>query len=135
MTIETIATAKAVSAGSLSVLFVGAFSDAEFLMLFVTGAFASAMSYFYDWAHREPPMKFHIKEFMELFKAIFYGIPMMFIVYYYGIGNTSEFVNVPVTVWGFVAMLAAGSAVTIVEWFAPLFGSLVHVIMLKRGEK
>lgn len=134
MTVETVATIKAVSAGSLSMIFLTAFNDVEFLMLLITGTFASAMSYLYDFSHREPPIRFRFAEAMELFKAVFYGIPMMFIVYHYGVNNTSEWITIPLTTWGFIAMLAAGSAVTIVEWFAPLIGNLVHAILLKRGK-
>lgn len=119
MTVETAATIKAVSAGGLSMVFVSALNDVEFVMLLITGTFASTMSYFYDWAHREPPVKFRFVEAMELFKSIFYGIPIMFLVYHYGVNNTGEFVNVPVTVWGLMAMLAAGSAVAIVDIVAP----------------
>jgi hypothetical protein len=135
MTIETATTIKAVSAGGLGMMIIAAFNDVEFVMLFITGAFASTMSYFYDWAHREPPVKFRLAEAMELFKSIFYGIPMMFLVYHYGVNNTGELVNVPVTVWGFIAMVAAGSAVAIVEFFAPIIGGVLQIVINKKASK
>lgn len=134
MDIATASTLKAVSAGGMSVVFISAIHDVEFVMLFMTGSFASIMSYFYDWSHREPPVKFRFAELMELIKSIFYGIPMMFIVYHYGINNTGEYVDIPVYVWGFIAMLASGSAVLIVEWLAPLIGGIIKVVLTKSAE-
>lgn len=131
-TTATTITVKSVSAGGISVLLYSVLNDVEFIMLLITGVFASCMSYAYDWTHREEPLKFGLIEFTELIKSIFYGIPMMFIVYHFGIGYTQHYIEVPNTVWGFIAMLCAGSAVAIVEWFAPALGNLVTIIISRK---
>lgn len=132
MATTTAITVKSVSAGGISVLLLSVLNDVEFIMLLITGVFASTMSYIYDWTHRSPPLKFGLLEFTELIKSIFYGIPMMFIVYHFGINNTQHYIDVPNTVWGFIAMLCAGSAVTIVEWFAPIIGNLTTAIISRK---
>jgi len=131
-TTATTITIKSVSSGGLSILLMAALDDVEFVVLFTTGVFASIMSYIYDWTHRAIPLRFGLVEVTELFKSIFYGIPMMFLVYYFGVNNTGHYIDVPITVWGFIAMLAAGSAVTIVEWFSPLVARLISI---RAGEK
>ena len=132
VTTTTTITMKSVSAGGISVLLLSVLNDVEFIMLLMTGVFASCMSYLYDWTHRKKPLKFGLIEFTELLKSIFYGIPMMFIVYHFGVNNTHHYVVVPNVVWGFIAMLCAGSAVLIVEWFAPIFGNLATAIINRK---
>ena len=118
-------TAKSVSAGGLSMLLLAMFNDVEFVVLLSTGIFASMMSFVYDYTHRDMPKQFRFKELMELFKYVFYGIPMMFIVYYMGVHNAGQYITLPNTVWGFIGMLCAGSAVAIVEYLAPLAGKFI----------
>lgn len=128
----TAITVKSVSAGGISILLLSVLNDVEFIMLLITGCFASTTSYFYDWIHRERPLKFGLLEFTELLKSIFYGIPMMFIVYHFGINNTQHYIIVPNVVWGFIAMICAGTAVAIVEWFAPIIGNLATAIISRK---
>lgn len=118
-------TAKSISAGGLSMLLLTTFNDVEFVILLSTGIFASIMSFVYDYTHRDLPRVFGFKEFTELVKYVFYGIPMMFIVYYAGIHNAGNYITLPNTVWGFIGMLCAGSAVAIVEYVTPLLGKFV----------
>lgn len=132
MNTSTIVTVKSVSTGGIATMLMAAFNDVEFVMLLIAGVFASVMSYTYDWTHREAPLKFGLVEITELGKSIFYGIPMMFAVYHFGVNNTGEYVDVPLSVWGFIAMLSAGSAVTIVEHFAPVLGNIVTSIISRK---
>ena len=121
---------KAVASGGVGTILAFIFNDAEFIPLILTGLFASITSYFYDWVHRSPRHS-GLKELSELIKYTFYGVAVMFIVYYLGKEHGSEYVNLPLTSWGFVAALCAGSAVTIVEWFSEVLSKLVEKRMSK----
>jgi len=118
-------TAKSVSAGGLSILLLSTFNDVEFVILLSTGIFASIMSFFYEFTHDDKRQKFTSREFTELLRYIAYGTPVMFIVYYLGILNAGQYITLPVTVWGLVGMLCAGSAITIVEFIIPFFGKFL----------
>ena len=118
-TSTTVAT-KAVASGGIGVALAFILNDNEFIPLLLSGVFASVSSYFYDWVHRDP-RHIGLKEFSELIKYNLYGITVMFVVFYLGKEHGSEYVSLPLTSWGFVSALCAGSAVGIVEWFAKMF--------------
>lgn len=130
MSVET-AVVKSAAAGGLSAFLLNAVSDVEFIVLIMAGFLASTTSFIYDFAHKDDKgdkgdKKFDLKAATELMKYLFYGTAMMFIVYYAGIMNGNEWVQLPPIAWGFVAMLCAGSAVSIVEYVAPIFGSALR---------
>ena len=127
---SSIAATKAVASGGLGAALAFVFNDAEFIPLLLTGIFASVTSYFYDWVHRNGRAA-GLKELSELIKYTFYGISVMFIVYYVGKEYGGEYIHIPLTSWGFVAALCAGSAVTIVEWFSKIF----NIFITKRISK
>lgn len=116
---NTIIITKAVTAGGISMLLAEYLSDPEFVMLLMVGTFASTTSFMYDWVHAENGNKFVLQDCCDLAKSLFYGIPMMILVYYVGILNTPGGINIPLTVWGIIAMWSAGGAVAIVEWVIP----------------
>jgi len=130
MLTTTVTTAKAAASGGLGAALAFVFNDAEFIPLLLTGIFASVTSYFYDWVHRSVRST-GLKELSELMKYTFYGISVMFIVYYIGKEHGADYIKLPLTSWGFVAALCAGSAVTIVEWFS----NIVNKIIQKRVDK
>jgi hypothetical protein len=130
---ETVIVIKSVSAGGLSMLLLYTFDDVEFVSLLLTGLFASVVSFFYDFAHKDNGNKFSFLSFTDLVKYIFYGVPVMFTIFYIGTLNTNTYINVPITVWGFLSMLCAGSAVTIVEFIAPILGNIFKTIANKLG--
>lgn len=105
-------------------------NDVEFIILLFIGIFASITSYFYDWVHREE-RKFSFKEVSEVMKYTFYGIVMMFTIYYVGINHLSEYLEFPKTVWGMIAAISAGSAINIIEYSFPLIGDLLIKLLVK----
>ena len=119
MTETVVTTAKVVSAGGIGMALMTFFNDTETIFLIITGLFSSLTSYFYDWVHRHP-RAFGIKEVSEVLKYCFYGLSMMFVIYFYGINNGSEYIDLPQSSWGFIAALCAGSAVEIVEFGSKL---------------
>ena len=121
----TTITAKSVSAGGLSMLLISTLNNVEFMVLLAVGVFSSVTSFIYDWSHRDEPKGFGLAESMELFKYVFYGIAIMFIVYYLGTIVGVNYIDFPQVVWGVIAMLSACSAISIVEWFSPLLGKLI----------
>ena len=128
---SAIVTLKSVSTGGIGALLMSTFNDVEFVMLLIAGVFASVMSYVYDWSHRDK-RKFGLVEFTEFGKSVFYGIPVMFIVYHFGVHNAGGYIDAPLSVWGFIAMLSAGSAVAIVEWFTPILGNTLSTVFNKK---
>ena len=128
--------AKSVSSGGLSMLLLSVFDDVEFVLLLSTGIFSSVMSFYYDYENDDSRKKlFTLKEAMVLYRYIFYGIPIMFLVYYLGVLNIGLYITLPVMVWGFIGMVAAASAITIVEFFAPLIGGFAAMWITKGGKK
>jgi len=121
---------KAAASGGLGMAFAFILNDTEFIPLLLSGLFASFTSYFYDWVHRDP-RELGLKELSELLKYNLYGISVMFIVFYLGKEHGNDYVSLPITSWGFVAALCAGSAVAIVEWIA----NLVNKYITRRAEK
>ena len=117
--------AKVVASGGIGTTIAFIINDAEFLPLILSGLFASVTSYFYDWVHKHP-RNTGLKEISELVKYCFYGVSVMFIIYYLGKEHGREFVSLPLTSWGFIAALCAGSAVTIVEWFSKILGIFIE---------
>ena len=115
MSVTVITTAKAVGAGSLGVVLISFFGDTETIILIITGLFASLTSYFYDWVHKHP-RAFGLKEVSEILKYCFYGLGMIFFIYFYGINNGGKYVDLPQSTWGFIAALCAGSAVKIIDF-------------------
>ena len=135
---ETVAAVaiKSISSGGLSMLLLSVFDDVEFVLLLSTGVFASFMSFVYDFTHDDMRNKlFTLKEMMILFRYVFYGIPVMFTVYYLGVLNMGQYITLPVMIWGFIGMLASASAITIVEYFTPLIGNFISSIMARGGKK
>ena len=124
-TTTTTIAVKSVSTGGLSMLLLTTFDDVEFVVLLAVGIFSSVTSFIYDWSHREHPKTFKLAEMTELFKYVFYGIAVMFTVYYMGAIVGVNYIDFPQVVWGMIAMISAGSAITIVEWFSPILGKLV----------
>ena len=120
----TIATTKAVSTGAISVALLSFFDDTEIVFLIITGLFASISSYFYDWVHKHP-REFRLRELSELIKYCFYGLSVLFVVYYLGKNNASQYVDLPSSAWGFVAALCAGSAIKIVEFSGGIFSKFI----------
>jgi hypothetical protein len=106
---------KAVATGGIGVALMAIFNDTEVMFLIVTGIFASLSSYFYDWVHRYP-RSFGLKEISEALKYSFYGLSVIFIIYYLGKNNGHSYIDLPSSAWGFIAALCAGSAVQLVEW-------------------
>lgn len=118
-------TIKPIATGGLSVALMALFNDVEVVFLVVTGLFASLSSYFYDWVHRTHRV-FGLKEVSEIFKYSFYGLSVIFIIYYLGKNNGHSFVDLPNSAWGFIAALCAGSAVQIVEWAKEFLGKFMN---------
>lgn len=132
----TVIAVKSISSGGLSMLLLSVFNDVEFVLLLSTGIFASFMSFVYDFIHDDMRNKFFtLKEMMTLFRYVFYGIPVMFTVYYIGVLHMGEYITLPVMIWGFIGMLASASAITIVEFIAPLIGNFVSLLISKGGKK
>jgi hypothetical protein len=119
------ATAKAIASGGLGSVFAFMLGDAEFIPLVIVGVFASSSSYFYDWVHRDPKAA-GLKELSELVKYIFYGISVMFIVFYICKVYVSTYINLPISSFGFIAALCSASAVSIVEWASSMFKIFVN---------
>lgn len=117
--VTNVALTKSAGAGGLGILISSALSNPEILALLLTGLIASSLSYFYDWVHSHPRSK-GLMMLADFFKAVFYGIAIMFITYYVCTSHCSKYIDIPVTAWGFVGALSAGSAVVIVEWFAKI---------------
>ena len=117
MSVLEVSSVKAVSVGGISAVLVNFFGDTEIIFLIITGLFSSLTSYFYDWIHRHP-RAFGMKEVSEIVKYCFYGLSMMFIVYFFGVNNGDKYIDLPPSVWGFIAALCAGSAIKIVEFSA-----------------
>ncbi len=128
MSIETVAVSKAVVTGGVGATLLLAISDPEFVILTFTGIFSACMSYFYDWVHRDPKY-FRLKEFAELLKHIFYGVAVIFVIFYLLAHHIDEYLNLPNTAWGAISALASASAVGIVEWFTPIAGEAVKKIV------
>jgi len=116
----TTVTTKAIASGGIGAALAFVLNDAEFIPLLLSGLFASITSYFYDWVHRDP-RELGLKEFSELIKYNLYGVTVMFVVFYLGKEHGGEYVSLPLTSWGFISAMCAGSAVGIVEWFAKIF--------------
>jgi|GEM_PF-6226220 len=116
--------AKAIATGGIGVALMAIFNDAEVMFLIVTGLFASLSSYFYDWVHRHPRV-FGLKEMSEVLKYSFYGLSVIFIIYYLGKNNGHDFIDLPSSAWGFIAALCAGSAVQMVEWSKELLSKYI----------
>ena len=133
MVSNTFIAAKAVTAGGLSVFLMNTFNDTEFVVLLLTGLFASLVSFLYDYAHSTNRTPFGLIMVTDIVKYVFYGIPVMVIVYYLLSLNLNAYIEVPITVWGFVSMLCAGSAVTIVEAVAPALLKFGVAILDKVG--
>ena len=132
----TVIVVKSISSGGLSMLLLSVFNDVEFVLLLSTGVFASFMSFVYDFTHDDMRNKFFtLKEMMTLFRYVFYGIPVMFTVYYVGVLHMGDYITLPVMIWGFIGMLASASAITIVEFIAPLMGNFVSLFISKGGKK
>ena len=116
----TTVTTKAIASGGIGAALAFVLNDAEFIPLLLSGLFASITSYFYDWVHRDP-RELGLKEFSELIKYNLYGVTVMFVVFYLGKEHGGEYVSLPLTSWGFISAMCAGSAVGIVEWFTKIF--------------
>jgi hypothetical protein len=114
-------TVKSTTSGGISMLIANALGDTEFVMLLMVGAFASITSFLYDYFHKKDRAGFTFVDCCILIKFIFYGIPMMLLVYYVGMLNTPDYIVIPVSVWGGIAMLSAGSSVAIVDFLTPTF--------------
>lgn len=127
MIATTTITVKSVSAGGLSMLLLSTLNDVEFVVLLSVGIFSSVTSFIYDWSHRDHPKTFKLAEAMELFKYVLYGIAVMFVVYYLGTIVGVNYIDFPQVVWGVIAMISAGSAISIVEWFSPIIGKIISV--------
>jgi len=115
MSVLAVSTIKAASVGGISVALFDFFGDTETIFLLVIGLFSSLTSYFYDWIHQHPRV-FGMKETSEIIKYSFYGLSMMFIVYFFGVNNGDKYIDLPPSVWGFIAALCSGSAIKIVEF-------------------
>lgn len=127
--VTTGAAIKAFGTGGLSILLANLLGSPEYFALFVTALVASILSYFYDWVHRHPRTA-GLKELSELLKYIFYGLAVMYIVFYVGVNIDNHFdvIDLPKTVWGFIAALSAGSAVSLIEFVAPVIGDFVKAM-------
>ena len=123
--ITPVVTIKTVAAGSLGAVLLSFFNDTEVMFLVITGLFASTTSYFYDWVHTHP-RAFGLKHFSELIKYCFYGLALIFVVYFAGKDNCSDYINLPNSSWGFIAALCAGSAVKIVDFIERLLPKLIE---------
>ncbi|MDQ7044715.1 MAG: hypothetical protein Q9M40_07120 [Sulfurimonas sp.] len=110
---------KATVSGGLGVLVATILGDVEMIVLFLTGAIASSLSYFHDWVHSHPRSS-GLKMISEYLKYLFYGVALIFIMYPLCLNYCDKYVDLPITAWGFVAALSSGSAVVIVEWFATI---------------
>ena len=132
-TIATVTTAKAVASGGITATLMSYLGDSEFVMLLFAGTFASTMSYVYDYFHQENERRFTLAECCELFKAIFYGVPVIFIVYKLGINNTPEGVTIPPIVWGSIAAITSASAVSVVGFVSKALKTSV-MLFLGRGK-
>lgn len=115
MTSETLVAVKVTTTAGLGSLIVATTGDIEFMVLMITGVFAATTSYFYDWVHRDP-RKLGLREVSEVIKYILYGVTVMFVVFYLGMGYGSRYIELPLTAWGLIATVAAGSAISIVGW-------------------
>jgi len=124
MSAETIIIGKAVATGGVSMALLAVFQDVEVVFLIITGLFASLSSFFYDWVHRHP-RAFGMRELSELIKYSFYGLSVIFIIYYLGKNHGADYLNLPSSAWGFIAALCAGSAISIVEWSGVVLKKLV----------
>ena len=128
--VTTIATTKAVTSGGVGMSLAFVIGDSEFIPLMMVGFIASSTSYFYDWVHRDP-RHLRLIEFSELMKHIFYGISVMFIAFYIGKIYLSQYINLPISSWGFIAALCSGSAVGIIEWVVSVF----KIFVTKKASK
>jgi len=126
----TTITTKAIASGGLAMVLSFCVNDTEFIPLLLSGLFASFTSYFYDWVHRDP-RKLGLKELSELIKYMLYGVSMMFIIYYIGKEHGNRYISLPLTSWGFIAAICAGSAVTIVGFVA----NILKKYIARRVEK
>ena len=128
MVVENAVLSKAVVSGGVGTALAMGIGESEFIILFGTGALSATMSFFYDWAHRHPK-QFGLKESSEVMKYILYGVCLTFVVFYLGVNHISQYIELPKTAWAMVAALAAGSAVTIVEWLTPLGATVISKIL------
>ena len=129
MTSEVIAV-KAVVSGGLGMAIATFLGDSELMSLLVIGVFSSLLSFFYDWAHTHPRV-FGIKQIADITKYVFYGVILMFIAFYIGVGKGAEYIELPKTAWGMMSALVAGSAVSIVDWFIPKIKLMTEKILTK----
>lgn len=124
MSTEAVAV-KTVASGGLSVALFAFFNDTEIVFLIITGLFASMTSYFYDWVHTHP-RAFGLKQLSELMKYCFYGLALIFVVYFAGKDTGDLYIDLPNSAWGFVAALCAGSAVKIVDFIENLLPKIIE---------
>ena len=121
---EAVAT-KAAASGTVGIaISFSLFNDVEFMTLFFVGVLSAFFSFFHDWTHTMG-MEVNIKRFSELIKYLFYGVSMMFIVFYLTLHNINEYIELPKTAWGFVAAISSASAVDIIEWITPKLAAIV----------
>jgi len=122
---EAVIVTKTVVSGGLGAVLFSFFNDTEIAFLVMTGLFSSLASYFYDWVHTHP-RAFGLKQLSELIKYCFYGLALIFVVYFAGKENGSTYINLPNSAWGFIAALCAGSAVKIVAFIESIIPKIIE---------